>query len=534
MAYRPRAALRRWQYFLSHNQKNSGDQCHVLFFILKHALIHSWYDMKADNLTTDGMMEGVAQSEVFLLFANDMTLSRWFVHKEWARALSLKKRIVVVLEMDPNHGARLLPTGDCDLKAVFLDQPLEARNGTWTDKPVSEAQIRDFYAGVSSGAVPVLPFGRGPAESRALLTKLATIVGVSFPLLPPPPPSAAVAAGGGGGGGGTVHITYNAVNSHDQASIIKYSLEEEEYGLAVTMDEPDAKLSRAATAVAAARALVVVLNAGTMGCANVQKAVQATLNSEKKIILVHEMDGRHGAPLNDDGGFDFGLVFRDAPNQELKTLASNIESIPFHRRGKLFQVTVDSIAEQVSGRQAGTRAAVPSQQQTRAQRKQHLIASLNEIKEEQLKLGEQIGRGGFGDVFAATYKKRTAVAVKMIGAALRGANQSVIDGMLEEAAMLHSLSHPNVVRLHGVNQTTMPCLVLEMLNGGSLFDLLHRVPEGTPPLPLSWVVCLMKDVAEAIEYLHAVPMAHRDLKSMNIMLRVGDTDGSVEPVLIGA
>ena len=46
---------------------------------------------------------------------------------------------------------------------------------------------------------------------------------------------------------------------------------------------------------------------------------------------------------------------------------------------------------------------------------------------------------------------------------------------------------------------------------------------------LNWVLCLLKDMAEAIE--HRTP-SHGpcDLKSMNVMLRV--VDGSIEPVLI--
>ena len=73
---------------------------------------------------------------------------------------------------------------------------------------------------------------------------------------------------------------------------------------------------------------------------------------------------------------------------------------------------------------------------------------------------------------------------------------------------------------------------MELLNGGSLYDFLHGVPESTPPLPLNWAVYLLKDIAEAIEYLHRIPMAHRDLKSQNVMLRSG-VDGNLEPVLIG-
>ena len=147
---------------------------------------------------------------------------------------------------------------------------------------------------------------------------------------------------------------------------------------------------------------MIVLNAETMACLNVQQAARAALKADTTLVLVHETDGRHGAPLNDDGGFDFGLVFRGAPDDELKGLANNIESIPLHRRGKQFQASIDDMVEWVSGPASGARGSASRLSQAR--RKQPLIASLNEIKKSQLELGEQIGRGGFGDVFAATYK----------------------------------------------------------------------------------------------------------------------------------
>ena len=130
---------------------------------------------------------------------------------------------------------------------------------------------------------------------------------------------------------------------------------------------------------------------------------------------------------NGNGSFDFGLVLSDAPDDALRGLANDIESIPFHRRANYFRVTMDTILGQVSpggGSSSSTGGSI-APKLSRAQRKQHLVASLNDIKKSQLVVGEQIGRGGFGDVYAGTYK-RTAVAVKMMGAALRGANQAIV------------------------------------------------------------------------------------------------------------
>eukprot|EP00013_Stygamoeba_regulata_P000785 CAMPEP_0177637278 /NCGR_PEP_ID=MMETSP0447-20121125/4888_1 /TAXON_ID=0 /ORGANISM="Stygamoeba regulata, Strain BSH-02190019" /LENGTH=1321 /DNA_ID=CAMNT_0019139199 /DNA_START=185 /DNA_END=4150 /DNA_ORIENTATION=- len=65
-----------------------------------------------------------------------------------------------------------------------------------------------------------------------------------------------------------------------------------------------------------------------------------------------------------------------------------------------------------------------------------------------------------------------------------------------------------------------PFCVLELMGGGSLFDLLHSAPEKLtqvfrPQRALRWLV----DVCEVLDYMHDRELLHRDLKSPNVLLQ---------------
>ena len=68
----------------------------------------------------------------------------------------------------------------------------------------------------------------------------------------------------------------------------------------------------------------------------------------------------------------------------------------------------------------------------------------------------------------------------------------------------------------------------ELLDGGSVFDLLHpnyaeEVLE--TPLPLPHVVTLLLGCALGMAFLHSRSIAHRDLKSANLLMA---TDGTAK------
>ncbi len=54
--------------------------------------------------------------------------------------------------------------------------------------------------------------------------------------------------------------------------------------------------------------LLIYLNAGVLDEISVQSAIDRALDLGTRIALIYERDGRHGAPLNKDGGFDFAAI----------------------------------------------------------------------------------------------------------------------------------------------------------------------------------------------------------------------------------
>ncbi|KAK3265253.1 hypothetical protein CYMTET_26052 [Cymbomonas tetramitiformis] len=64
-----------------------------------------WLDMNASQLTEEGMLLGVREKEVFLLFLTKGIFERWFVtHVELMEAVRTGKPIVLVHEVDPAKG----------------------------------------------------------------------------------------------------------------------------------------------------------------------------------------------------------------------------------------------------------------------------------------------------------------------------------------------------------------------------------------------------------------------------------------------
>eukprot|EP00927_Polykrikos_kofoidii_P086020 TRINITY_DN9518_c0_g1_i1.p1 TRINITY_DN9518_c0_g1~~TRINITY_DN9518_c0_g1_i1.p1 ORF type:complete len:1125 (-),score=165.59 TRINITY_DN9518_c0_g1_i1:80-3418(-) len=92
-------------FFLSHYQKNGGDQVATLQLELEAIGFLSWLDNKAEKINTEGMMQGIDEACVFLLFLTKGALSRPYVQMEVRHALTVGKPIVLVHEDDKRKGA---------------------------------------------------------------------------------------------------------------------------------------------------------------------------------------------------------------------------------------------------------------------------------------------------------------------------------------------------------------------------------------------------------------------------------------------
>eukprot|EP00184_Porphyridium_aerugineum_P008638 CAMPEP_0184692766 /NCGR_PEP_ID=MMETSP0313-20130426/1098_1 /TAXON_ID=2792 /ORGANISM="Porphyridium aerugineum, Strain SAG 1380-2" /LENGTH=1297 /DNA_ID=CAMNT_0027150615 /DNA_START=49 /DNA_END=3942 /DNA_ORIENTATION=- len=147
-----------------------------------------------------------------------------------------------------------------------------------------------------------------------------------------------------------------------------------------------------------------------------------------------------------------------------------------------------------------------------------------EIDYNTLKMGMQLGQGGFGTVYKA-YLEDQPVAVKKIHSNAVE-NKKTIEEFKREVAVLAALRHPNILCFYGA--CTRPpnlAIVTEFCERGTLFDLLHK-----ESMPLSWshVKKFCVETCRGVLYLHECGLLHRDLKSSNLLLdsnlnvKVGD------------
>ena len=127
-----------------------------------------------------------------------------------------------------------------------------------------------------------------------------------------------------------------------------------------------------------------------------------------------------------------------------------------------------------------------------------------------------LGRGGMGVVYLAeradgAFEMR--VAVKVVPLAL--ASPGIEERFRRERQFLASLDHPNIARLidGGVTGAELPYLVMEYVNGVPIdgdCDARRLDARGR--------IALMRQVLEALGYVHSQNVIHRDLKPSNILV----------------
>ncbi|XP_071451407.1 SNF-related serine/threonine-protein kinase [Hetaerina americana] len=129
-------------------------------------------------------------------------------------------------------------------------------------------------------------------------------------------------------------------------------------------------------------------------------------------------------------------------------------------------------------------------------------------------LEETLGRGHFAVVKLARHVfTGEKVAVKVID---KGKLDEVSRAHLfQEVRCMKLVQHPNVVRLYEVIDTqTKLYLVLELADGGDLYDLIMRHDGG---LPDHVAREHFRQIVRAISYCHQLHVVHRDLKPENVV-----------------
>jgi serine/threonine protein kinase len=131
------------------------------------------------------------------------------------------------------------------------------------------------------------------------------------------------------------------------------------------------------------------------------------------------------------------------------------------------------------------------------------------------RVAEQIGKGGMGEVYAATDERfQSKVAIKRTFCD----DPELLKAFGREARLLNRLRHAALPKVSDhFTEDGDQFLVMEYIEGSDLSELLKR---RKVPFPLADVLRWADELLDALEYLHTQqpPVVHRDIKPQNISL----------------
>jgi serine/threonine-protein kinase len=134
-----------------------------------------------------------------------------------------------------------------------------------------------------------------------------------------------------------------------------------------------------------------------------------------------------------------------------------------------------------------------------------------------------VGRGSMGIVYQARHElMHRQVAIKMLRGQLQSDERSM-RRFEREARAASRMDHPNLIAVHdfGLTQNRQPYLVMEFVQGSTLYDIQKRENHLTPVR----AVRIFTQVCDALQHAHVQGVIHRDLKPSNIMIIEKDGEG---------
>ncbi len=137
------------------------------------------------------------------------------------------------------------------------------------------------------------------------------------------------------------------------------------------------------------------------------------------------------------------------------------------------------------------------------------------------KLGDEIGRGGMGEVYRAEHKllaRQAAIKLirpEMLGARDPDAARVMVTRFKREAQAAAALRSPHTIELYdfGTSQDGAFYYVMELLDGIDLDTLVQRFG----PLPADRVVHFMRQACLSLAEAHTQGLVHRDIKPSNLL-----------------
>ena len=139
---------------------------------------------------------------------------------------------------------------------------------------------------------------------------------------------------------------------------------------------------------------------------------------------------------------------------------------------------------------------------------------------EDITLLRLLGKGSYGEVYLSLNQNaKKLFATKKVKR--KKADDEMTKYFKNEINILRILNHPNIVKLEEIKMDENNYyIVMEYINGGALSDYLNKYKEKyhAKAFPEEIVQYLMKQIIDALIYIHDLNIIHRDLKLENIMV----------------
>lgn len=150
------------------------------------------------------------------------------------------------------------------------------------------------------------------------------------------------------------------------------------------------------------------------------------------------------------------------------------------------------------------------------------------IKNERYLPQNRLGGGGFCEVVQALDTETSKlVAIKILDKSkpiFQKGREEVVDKKLRtlmrrEANIMKEMDHPNILQFYDIYEDKTECfLVVELVNGGELYDKIARDTK----VPELAAIQIVKQLLEAVKYMHDHGFVHRDIKPENILFQISD------------
>lgn len=136
-------------------------------------------------------------------------------------------------------------------------------------------------------------------------------------------------------------------------------------------------------------------------------------------------------------------------------------------------------------------------------------------------IGDRIGCGTFATVKTAVYSKYVDNKQRRIKLACKIIDQNKISiGYLtkflpRELEILTKIDHPNIIQIHSIFQRKQKIYIfMQNAESGDLFQFIRI----NGAVKETWAKYWFHQLVSAVQYLHSIQVAHRDLKCENILL----------------